>query len=348
MRIVLVRRVDLVRLFKIAEITIIERLDGKNYQSWKYAINLVLMECGLWGFVDGTETAPGFSAAATVQSAYCLRLDKAYSLIALSVHESLQVRISWTTDPREAWEILRKHFEFVSIAQNVRLNRRFYAATMKEGTDLMEHLTYMTSLAEPLRELKEEITPQRFAIVILGSVPESYDDFISSLNVTKMDELNWDNLKGLLIEEYKKQEEKEDNNSSRRNEALLSNKGNFSSSRGRNSRRGGRNFGNTERFRERDRQGPNQGLRCYKCQQIGYFVKNCPLNRRQGHSSIAEHDCKQQDDSIALNSSTTCRNRDIRWYIDGGATKHMTFEKDLIVDFCGMISPQRSTLATTE
>ena len=348
MRIVLVRRVDLVRLFKIAEITIIERLDGKNYQSWKYAIKLVLMECGLWGFVDGTETAPGFSAAATVQSAYCLRSDKAYSLIALSVHESLQVRISWTTDPREAWEILRKHFEFVSIAQNVRLNRRFYAATMKEGTDLMEHLTYMTSLAEPLRELKEEITPQRFAIVILGSVPESYDDFISSLNVTKMDELNWDNLKGLLIEEYKKQEEKEDNNSSRRNEALLSNKGNFSSSRGRNSRRGGRNFGNTERFRERDRQGPNQGLRCYKCQQIGYFVKNCPLNRRQGHSSIAEHDCKQQDDSIALNSSTTCRNRDIRWYIDGGATKHMTFEKDLIVDFCGMISPQRSTLATTE
>ena len=37
---------------------------------------------------------------------------------------------------------------------------------------LMEHLTYMTSLAEQLRELKEEITPQRFATVILGSLPE--------------------------------------------------------------------------------------------------------------------------------------------------------------------------------
>ena len=69
----------------MAEITKIERLDGKNYQSWKYNIKLVLMERGLWGFVDGTETAPGASAAVTVQSAYFLRSDKANSLIALSV-----------------------------------------------------------------------------------------------------------------------------------------------------------------------------------------------------------------------------------------------------------------------
>ena len=125
----------------------------------------------------------------------------------------MQVHISSTTDPREVWEILRKQFECVSIAQIVRVNRRFYAATMKQGNGLMEHLRYMTLLAEQLRELKEEITPQRLATVILGSVPESYDNFMSSLNATKMYELNWDNVKGLFIEEYKKQEEKEDNNS---------------------------------------------------------------------------------------------------------------------------------------
>ena len=84
-RIVLLRRVDLVRLFKMAEITKIERLDGENYQSWKYNIKLVLMGRRLCGFVEGTGTAPGASAAAIVQSAYRLRSDKAYSLIALSV-----------------------------------------------------------------------------------------------------------------------------------------------------------------------------------------------------------------------------------------------------------------------
>ena len=50
------------------EITKIERLDGKNYQSLKYNIKLVLIvERSLWGFVEGTETAPGASAAATVK-----------------------------------------------------------------------------------------------------------------------------------------------------------------------------------------------------------------------------------------------------------------------------------------
>ena len=104
----------------------------------------------------------------------------------------------------------------------------------------------MTSLAEQLRELKEEITPQKFATVVLGSLPESYDNFISSLNTTKVDELNWDNMKGLLIEEYKKREEKEDkrcNVNFGGNEALFSDKGNSTWSRERSYRRGGRSFG---------------------------------------------------------------------------------------------------------
>ena len=53
-------------------------------------MKLVLMERGLWGFVEGTETAPGSTATATVRNAYRLRSDKAYSLIALSVDKSLQ------------------------------------------------------------------------------------------------------------------------------------------------------------------------------------------------------------------------------------------------------------------
>ena len=48
----------------MSEITKIERLDGKNYQSWKYNIKLVLMERGLWRFVEGKEAATGASAAA--------------------------------------------------------------------------------------------------------------------------------------------------------------------------------------------------------------------------------------------------------------------------------------------
>ena len=52
---------------------------------------------------------------------------------------------------------------------------------MEVGGDLMQHLTNMTSLAEQLRELKKDIS-------------------------SKADELDWENAKGLLVEEYREKQ----------------------------------------------------------------------------------------------------------------------------------------------
>lgn len=87
----------------------------------------------------------------------------------------------------------------------------------------------------------------------------------------KMNELNWDNVKGLLIVECKKWEEKEDKG---RNEALFSEKGKFASSKGRNPRSGGRNFENTESFRQRDRQRPNHVIKTVILLRTAHSIEN--------------------------------------------------------------------------
>lgn len=82
------------------EIRKIEKLNGKNYQSWKYNVKLILMERGLWGFTQpGEETPPDDSASTSVKNAFRLRSDKAYSSIALNVEKDLQVHISSVTQP---------------------------------------------------------------------------------------------------------------------------------------------------------------------------------------------------------------------------------------------------------
>ena len=53
---------------------------------------------------------------------------------------------------------------------------------MPEGADLLQHLTYMTSLAEQVLEIKEDISARKFATVVLGSLLESYDNLLTSLN----------------------------------------------------------------------------------------------------------------------------------------------------------------------
>ena len=91
---------------EIREITKIEYLNRKKYQTWKCNNKLVLIERGLYGFINGTEAQPADTATEQVKSAYQLRSDKAYSLIALSVEKNLKIHISTTTNPLEAWKIL--------------------------------------------------------------------------------------------------------------------------------------------------------------------------------------------------------------------------------------------------
>ena len=55
----------------------------------------------------------------------------------------------------------------------------------------MQHLTHMTSLAEQLREMNEEIsTKKKFATVVLGNLPESYDNLLTSSNARNADDLD--------------------------------------------------------------------------------------------------------------------------------------------------------------
>ena len=248
------------------------------------------------------------------------------------------------------------------ITQVVRLNRKFYAASMEEGADLMQHITAMTSLAEQLRELEEEISSRKFATMILGSLPESYDNFVSSLNARTADELNWDNIKGPLIEEYMKRKDKRDQQHSS-NDALFTEKRKFPS-RGRNTGNYSRNYqaGGQGRpgLRSRDsydntRAGRNdrekpRGPKCHKCKQFGHVVKNCPQNKKRGESYIADTDAiteeiktrtiEDQLEEIALPASTRCELTN-GWYVDSGATRHMTFQKNLLLDFVEFNKPSR-------
>ena len=180
----------------------IEKLNGNNFATWKYNVKLLLMQKGLWNIAQGKETKPDIKTedatkaeSIKLMNDWELRSDQAYSIIAINIDKFLQVHVQSTTDPKEAWNFLKKQFEMTSISHIVRLSRRFYASTMREDEDLEEFLTKMTTLAQELRELNEDISSKKFATVILGSLPESYDSFLTSFNARPIEELNWDNVK---------------------------------------------------------------------------------------------------------------------------------------------------------
>ena len=305
----------------------IAKLNGENYQSWKFNMKCLLMERGLWGFIRTEnpiikpeikvlgENANADEVAKSKEklNEYNLKADKAYSLIALSVESDLQVHVSSKTTAKDAWIALQGHFEFVSVTQIVRLMRRFYAAKMEEKGDMMKHITEMTSLSEQLREMKQEVSSKIFAIVILGSLPDSYDNFLTSMNARNADDLDWNNVKGHLIEEYMKRQDKEKQNVGE--EALFTrgggdgnydrgNRGGGRRSRGGgagNRRRGGGHHGRFSYQPYNNR--PNNSRVCYNCNQPGHIAAGCPLREEEEQASLAIHQNFHEDD-IALLAAT--------------------------------------------
>ena len=146
---------------------------------------------------------------------------------------------------------------------------------MKEDADLMHHLTHMTSLAEQLREMNEEISWKKFATVVLGSLLELYDNFPTRLNARNADDLDWKNIKGLLIKEYMKRAEKNEKEKSADNVLFVNRGRNFN--RGRHQARGGSRgargacFPNFNPIKgsqpHRDEQEKHKGVTCFKYNQ---------------------------------------------------------------------------------
>ena len=79
----------------------------------------------------------------------------------------IQTYVTSISDPKEAWDTLEKQFSFVSITQLVRVYRNFYASSMSEGGNAMEHITKMTQLSQDLREIGKEIESKEFAVVVV-------------------------------------------------------------------------------------------------------------------------------------------------------------------------------------
>ena len=314
---------DSVRGLKIA------KLNGRNFQSWKFNMKCLLMEKGLWRYVDASNlivkpevlvAGPTVSADAVAKSVeklneYNLKADQAYSLIALYVEPQLQIHVSTKSTANEAWENLKKQFQFVSVTQIVRLTRRFYAAKMAEDGDLMKHITEMTSLSEQLREMKDEISSKKFATAILGSLPDSYDNFLTSLNARDAETLDWNSIQGVLMEENAKRQEREEEPRPDDHALFAHN----SRGRGGNARRGGRGGG---RFRGAYRGGGDRGShrgggnsnrsnnlrnhpytfngQCYNCNEFGHRASECTKDEGEDEAAVASTDPFYHENDMAL------------------------------------------------
>ena len=112
----------------------IEKLNGSNWNTWKFQMKHLLMAKGLWNLVDGSEVlaSKATAAAALFQS----RLHKAFSTTVLAMDSAQLYLVTSCEEPKQAWNALKNHFEREILANKLLLKKQYFRSEMKQVTSV--------------------------------------------------------------------------------------------------------------------------------------------------------------------------------------------------------------------
>ncbi|CAA0806530.1 Probable prolyl 4-hydroxylase 11 [Striga hermonthica] len=201
------------------------------------------------------------------------------------------------------------------------LKQRLYGLKMQEGTDLGQHVNIFNQVVTDLASLEVKIEDEDKAMILLCSLPPSYEHMVTTLTYGKETIKNEEITSALLAHNQRKQKSGE---SSSQSDSLYV-KGN--QDRGRKQVRdnsGNRNF----RSKSRDKSKGRKTVTCYKCKEQGHFKRDCPKWKKQTvdmsskSANVVQNEESNCSDGDMLSISTT--KYDDAWILDSGCSYHIT------------------------
>ena len=231
----------------------IDRLDGKNWMTWKFQMHHLLLGKDLWGFVDGTETLPA-EAMAQDRTAFGKRTQKALPAIVMAVSPSQLYLITSCDTPKKAWDTLKGHFERDTLANKLLLKKKYFRMEMKDTASVEAHLKEMKELTDQLAAVGAPISEEDQVVTLLGSVPKKFSTLVTALEARESN-LSLSYVQQAFLHEEQKLDGSIDATGGAGGRALL----------GRQSRQ----------------------LRCYECGEVGHIRCHCPQKKTTHNASSA-------------------------------------------------------------
>uniref|UniRef100_A0A6G1SJN1 Retrovirus-related Pol polyprotein from transposon TNT 1-94 n=1 Tax=Aceria tosichella TaxID=561515 RepID=A0A6G1SJN1_9ACAR len=186
----------------------------------------------------------------------------------------------------ETWTRLLSVYENASQSSVDRLFEEFYSYRMDSGTDIATHISKVESLAIMLEQLKHPQSDNAIMTKILMSLPESFLGFRRASDSVHPDFKTKDELVARLMRE----------------ECDLKN-------------RTGGETAYTSTSRSQNIAELKKRTKCNKCGIIGHWAREC-------RSKVRRQPTQQDEDNVALISTTSNAPDTDSWVIDSGATKH--------------------------
>uniref|UniRef100_A0A2D4LCD3 DUF4219 domain-containing protein n=1 Tax=Micrurus spixii TaxID=129469 RepID=A0A2D4LCD3_9SAUR len=177
-------------------LALITQLDGTNYVSWSMKCSLLLRREGLWAAVndppDVNAWDPDDEDDAKKIADFKQINERALCIIVLTLSDQQLVHIHGEESASRFWENLKKIYVYDSAGAHIHFTRKLFRASLMKGGDMLVHLNFMKRTFQELHEKEMIFSELHQVYTILSSLDESYDGYVSSLEVLTKNELNID------------------------------------------------------------------------------------------------------------------------------------------------------------
>lgn len=175
----------------------IETLQGaENYLNWSIKIEDMATELGIDEYIVGSKMHPPPKPAADATDAikskwqeqkveWELASRKALARIRLTVGPNSMSYIRTCKTAFEAWDKLAKVYQPKGSLSLVQLRRKLFRSQC-DSDDVDEHVRYLIDLRNQLSNYGETISEAEFASCILTSLPDSWDNWVSGIEMSKI------------------------------------------------------------------------------------------------------------------------------------------------------------------
>ncbi|CAI7782932.1 unnamed protein product, partial [Closterium sp. NIES-54] len=294
-----------------------------------------MMEWGLWGFFDGTEKKPDDESDI---AAWKKKDQKAFatliSRIGINLVSSVRMCIKLEASAHEAWKRLETIHVNKTLHGKILARNAFYTVKMRVAESMHEYATRVEDLGETFMDLGGTVTEEDWILTLLCGLPEEWSTVITTLDSVQ-DTWTKEMVVGRLLHEE-----------SRRRQFANESEGAAMFSGGSSGKKSTWSKGATKKLSEGSDRGKGNASsstsKCHYCGKLGHIWRECRKrpsdwtpSKAQNHEGNAHTASGETDDtreSIVLLAGDGTNTPSDTWFLDTGATQHMTHSASFLTN----------------